>query len=69
MRQSGASLNALNWNKASFCSSGECAEIARDGDMILMRSTLAPSIVIKYTAEEFHALRLGFQAGEFDDLA
>jgi hypothetical protein len=36
--------------------------------MILMRSTLAPKAVVRYTAAEFRALQLGFRSGEFDDL-
>lgn len=57
------------WRKSSFCAAGECAEIARKDDVILVRSTLAPRVVVRYTPEEFRALRLGFQSGEFDDLA
>jgi|HubBroStandDraft_4_1064222.scaffolds.fasta_scaffold1329113_1 hypothetical protein len=57
------------WRKSSFCAAGECAEVAKEQDMILLRSTLAPGVVVRYTLEEFRALRLGFQAGEFDDLA
>jgi len=49
---------------------GECAEIARmDDGAILFRSTLAPGKIVRYTPEEFRALRLGIQAGEYDDLA
>jgi hypothetical protein len=58
----------IAWRKSSFCAAGECAEIAKEGDKILLRSTLAPRAVVKYTPEEFRALRLGFQSGEFDDL-
>jgi hypothetical protein len=36
--------------------------------MILVRSSMAPGAVVKYTPEEFRALRLGIKAGEFDDL-
>jgi hypothetical protein len=36
--------------------------------MILLRSSLAPRVVVKYTPEEFRALLRGIQAGEFDDL-
>jgi Domain of unknown function (DUF397) len=59
----------LVWRRASACAGGECAEVARTDDMIVLRSSLAPRRVIKYTPEEFRALRLGMQAGEFDDLA
>ena len=57
------------WRRSSFCATSECAEVTRKDGMILLRSSLAPRVVVKYTPEEFRALRLGFQAGEFDDLA
>jgi hypothetical protein len=57
------------WRKSSFCVQGECAEIAWKNGMILLRSSLARRAVVRYTPEEFRALRLGMQAGEFDDLA
>jgi len=58
----------INWRKSSFCAGGECAQIARSHEMVLMRSTLAPRAVVRYTPEEFRALRLAFQNHEFDDL-
>jgi hypothetical protein len=58
----------IAWRKSSFCAAGECAEIAEKDDMILMRSTLAPHVVLKYTVDEWRALRLGIQSGEFDDI-
>jgi hypothetical protein len=57
------------WRRSSFCAAGECAEIARKDDVILLRSSLAPHVVVKYTPDEFRALRLGIQSGEFDDFA
>ena len=56
------------WRRSSFCATNECAEIGRKNDKILMRSSLAPRCVVSYTREEFRALRLAMQAGEFDDL-
>lgn len=57
------------WRKSSFCAAGECAELAQKDGAILLRSSQAPRVVVTYTAEEFRALRLGIQSGEFDDLA
>jgi Domain of unknown function (DUF397) len=57
------------WRVSSFCSGGECAQVIRKGDRILLRSSTAPRAVVKYTPEEFRALQLGIKAGEFDDLA
>lgn len=61
--------NRVAWRRSSFCAQGECAEIASKDGMILVRSSLAPGKVVTYTPDEFRALRLGMQAGEFDDLA
>lgn len=56
------------WRKSSFCVQGECAEVTHQNGMILLRSSLAPRAVIRYTPAEFRALKLGIKAGEFDDL-
>jgi hypothetical protein len=66
--RTGAKFVGSNWRRSTFCANGECAEIAKEDGLILMRSSLDPHTVIKYTTEEFRALRLGFQSGEFDDL-
>jgi hypothetical protein len=57
------------WRQSSFCAGGECAEVGESNGMVLMRSTLAPDRVVRFTREEFTALRLAFQNREFDDLA
>jgi hypothetical protein len=57
------------WRRPSFCQVGECPEVAKDGDTVLVRSTLAPGVVVRYTTEEFRALSRAIQSGEFDDLA
>jgi hypothetical protein len=60
-------VKADDWRKSSFCAQTECAEITHDDGVILLRSSLAPRVVVRYTPEEFRALRLGIKAGEFDD--
>jgi len=59
----------MAWRRSSFCANSECAEVRRQGDSILVRSSLEPRVVVTYTREEFRALWLGMLAGEFDDLA
>lgn len=56
------------WRKASFCAAGECVEIARQNDMIVLRNSSAPGTVVSYTTEEWQAFATGFRAGQFDDL-
>jgi len=56
------------WRKASFCASGECIEVARLNDMIVMRDSKDPGRMIASTVEEFRSFVRGVQAGEFDYL-
>jgi Domain of unknown function (DUF397) len=56
------------WRRSSFCATSECAEITRRDDTILLRSSIRPRVVVRFTPEEFRALRLSIQAGELDDL-
>ena len=63
------SANRVAWRKSSFCVQGECAEVARRDNVILMRSSISPRKLVRYRPEEFKALLLGMRAGEFDDLA
>jgi hypothetical protein len=58
---------SVDWRRSSFCAAGECAEIAKDGEMIVMRSSNAPRVVVRFTADEFRALKQAFQSGEFDN--
>jgi hypothetical protein len=55
------------WRRSTFCASSECAEVARKDNMILLRSSINPRVVVRLTPEEFQALRLGVKAGEFDE--
>lgn len=57
------------WRKASFCAGGECAEIARLDDAVVLRNSTKPRRVVRYSAEEWQALVRGIRAGEFDDLS
>jgi hypothetical protein len=54
--------------RSSSPGNGEFAVITREGDKILVRSSLTPHKVVTYTQDEFRALRLAILAGEFDDL-
>jgi len=57
------------WRKASFCQSGECAEVAEEDGEILFRSSREPGTVIRLTAAEWQAFTKGVAAGEFSHLA
>jgi len=56
------------WRKPSFCSGGECPEIAEKDGRVLVRSTLAPRAVARLTPEEFRDLQLAIRNHEYDDL-
>jgi hypothetical protein len=57
------------WRKASFCASGECVEVARQDDMIVMRDSKQPrGGVLRYSPEEWQSFVRGIKAGEFDNL-
>lgn len=56
------------WRRSSYCAGGECAEIARVDNAIALRSSTAPSNVVRYTADEWLALVRAIRAGEFADL-
>ena len=68
--------DGLRWDKParallarpSYCHGGECAEIAKLDGMISLRSSTAPSSVVRYTTEEWQALVRAIRAGEFADL-
>jgi Domain of unknown function (DUF397) len=58
---------ALDWHKASFCQTGECAEIAAYNDVVLMRSSAQPeSGYVYFTPEEFTSFLEAAKSGEFD---
>lgn len=64
----GVPANQVAWRRSSFCANSECAEVAQQDGLILIRSSVEPQVVVRFTPEEFRALRLGVRAGEFDRL-
>jgi hypothetical protein len=55
------------WQKASFCASGECVEIAQQNGMIVLRDSKDPrGSMLHYTSEEWQSFVRGIKAGEFD---
>lgn len=61
-------LSAVSWQRSSFCAAGECAEVARNGDVVLLRNSAQPCRMVRYSAEEWKSFLLGAKAGEFDYL-
>ena len=58
---------SLDWYKASFCQAGECVEIAKYGDAVVMRSSAHPDAgYLCFSPKEFGSFLAGAKAGEFD---
>ena len=60
----------IKWNKSSFCSSGNCAEVAKTEAFGRLhygvRSSVTPADPVWFTSDEWAALVQGIKAGEFD---
>jgi len=66
MRPSGVPQTPL-WRRSSFCANGECVEVARLDDMIVMRDSKDPNgHMLRYTTEEFRFLVRKIKAGDYD---
>ncbi|MFD9720539.1 DUF397 domain-containing protein [Streptomyces sp. NPDC059076] len=62
----------IKWRKSSKSTDGEgnnCLEIAEQGDLILLRESDSPDVIIHTSREKLRAFLGGAKAGEFDDLA
>jgi hypothetical protein len=58
------------WRRASFCASNECVEVARQGDLILMRDSAQPhGGVLQYAVEDWGSFMRRIKADEFDCLS
>lgn len=58
------------WRISSFCESGACVGVARQGEQVLVRNTNVPEApVARFTKQEWKAFIAGVKTGEFDDFA
>jgi nitrate reductase alpha subunit len=58
---------SIDWYRASFCQSGECVEVARHDDTVMMRNSTHPDTgYVYFTPEEFNMFLGAAKAGEFD---
>ncbi|GAA1273176.1 hypothetical protein GCM10009609_40330 [Pseudonocardia aurantiaca] len=59
----------LQWIKASSSWGVDaCVELAADGDLVAVRHSRNPQVVIHYSPAEFAAFLQGAKDGEFDHL-
>ena len=57
----------ISWRKSTASASGECAEVAFDGDVVHMRHSQNPSgSVLTFSQAEWAAFVTGVRGGEFD---
>ncbi|MFF7095340.1 DUF397 domain-containing protein [Streptomyces rubradiris] len=58
----------IQWQKSSFSTDaeGNCLEVAIQDDVILVRESDAPDMVIRTTRAKLAAFLEGAKAGEFD---
>ncbi len=58
------------WRKSTASASGDCAEVAFDGDVVRMRHSQHPSgPVLIFSQAEWTAFLTGVRRGEFDGAA
>ena len=58
------------WRKSTVSGTGNCAEVAFDGDVVLMRQSQNPSgPVLTFSRAEWTAFLTGVLRGEFDGSA
>lgn len=61
--------SALRWVKASSSDhSGACVELAVDGDLIAVRDSKHPEVMIRYSRGVFSDFLQAVKRGEFDDI-
>ncbi|MED7952364.1 MULTISPECIES: DUF397 domain-containing protein [unclassified Streptomyces] len=60
----------LHWQKGTLDPDAPvpCLEIAADGDLIRLRESDAPALVVTTSKAKLRAFILGVKAGEFDHL-
>ncbi|MGB6456641.1 MAG: DUF397 domain-containing protein [Streptosporangiaceae bacterium] len=59
----------IGWRASSLCASGECVQVARSRDTIVVRSSADPDRQLRFTLSEWDDFLGGVRAGDFDDVA
>ena len=61
--------SSLVWHRSKRpCESGACAEAARMGDVVLLRSDLDPDVTVALRHDEWKELLSALKKGDFDDV-
>ena len=56
------------WYAGRQCESGACVEVGTLDDVVMMRSSQAPDVVLPITRAEWREFLAGAKEGLFDDL-
>jgi hypothetical protein len=51
----------LSWRRTSKCASGNCVEVAKAGDRVLVRNSAEPDVVVNFSTAEWVAFIDGSQ--------
>ena len=58
----------LAWHKGSPCDGGTCVEVAVRGKDVLLRSSVAPEVIVALSRAEWRTFLTGAKEGWFDHL-
>jgi len=58
--------NATQWRRSTFCSSGGCVEVARDGADVVVRNSTDGDKVVAFTPDAWTDFVEALRDGEFD---
>jgi hypothetical protein len=54
----------LHWWRSSYCADNACVEVARDGDVVLIRNSERPDDIIRCTTSGWTAFLAEIKAGD-----
>ncbi len=60
------SQDGLEWQRGSRCANGACVEVAQLGNIIMVRNSSEPGIVLRIPVGEWQEFVSGVRASRFD---
>lgn len=61
-----AQSSLSSWRKATASGQGNCVEVRKLGQTILVRNSKQPGLHVTFTWSEWEAFLIGARSGEFD---
>lgn len=56
----------MNWKRSTRCETSACVEVLIDGDVVKVRDSKNPDVVLEFTTDEWDAFVGGCTDGEFN---